>query len=71
MTVEYGPHVRVRHSMLEHMLYVEVKQADGTWAVVDKIDEMSDDYAYATARSSALAARRALMENENVIPNAP
>lgn len=64
MVTMYGPQVRVRHSMLNHTLYVE-QLVNDEWQQVRKFDEMSNGYAHTEAHQCALRTRRNLMENEH------
>lgn len=73
MTTFYGPLVRVRHSMLDAMYYVEVKSESGGWTPISTYSEMSNGFARTQAHERAQAVRaqavRAqLLERENVLP---
>lgn len=68
MTTFYGPLVRVRHSLLDAMYYVEVKQADDAWTPVAQFNEMSNGFARTEAHARAQDVRAQLLERENVLP---
>lgn len=67
----YGPLVRVRHDLRNAMLYVETKEADGSWKQQAQFDEMSNGYAHTEASRRAMSIRRTLWERENVTPANP